>query len=111
MAPTAPAKRTPATPKRLESTDLQPAEAGADDAAAEAAEALVRALEPEDAATEDPLEAEARLDAPEVADDVAAEDDAVAEGVLTAPEETTWSWPRSTTRMSAVLIPSRRGDN
>ena len=107
ILPTIPAKRTPATPKKLESTDLKPAEAGADDeAAAEAAEALVRAVV---AADEEAPELEARLDA-EVADEVAAEDDPVAEGVLTAPEETTWSWGRSTTRLSAMLIPSSGQD-
>jgi hypothetical protein len=89
MPPTRPAKRTPAMPKRLVSTDLNPADAGAAEEEAELEGAdVVREVDAPapTAGADDPLLV-AWLDE---ADDVAEDDDAEVV-LITVPEDTTWS--------------------
>jgi hypothetical protein len=97
IPPTTPAATIPTAPRRPESTDLNAADAGADEAAPLAAEAVpVRAAVAADEAAPDPDEAaEDMLVALEL--EAAVVIDEVALVGTVAPEETTASDFRSTT--------------
>lgn len=97
IPPTRPAATIPTTPRRPESTDLNAAEAGADDAAPDAADAVPVRTAVAAAEEADPDEAdEDMLVALELEAEVVIDEVALAGTV--APEETTASDFRSTTR-------------